>query len=225
MIPHELLLESASRTYDEYVSGLLSDYDPEYRYEFSSGFEKKIERLKRRADNPVLYRTMRRIAIIILALLFAGTVWVAVDADARAAFFGWFNEIIGSSLVYHHDESADGNTKPVDYRPLWIPDGYSEDSVIVFVDETTVLYKSDAKGYLRFSYIVSQEKRTWYLDISDAEIKDCRVNAHPAQLLVSKQDSVASGITWTTEDSVFLITGFVTESELICMAESVEEIQ
>ena len=224
MIPDEMLREAIARTYESYISHLLSDYDPEYRCEFSPIFEKKIKKLMRRADHPILYRTLKRIAVILLTLLIAGTVWISVDADARAAFFGWFNEVIGNSFVYHHNESANGNTKPVDYRPLWIPDGYSENTVNVFVDETTVLYKSEAKGYLRFSYIISLEKRTWYLDITDADIKDCCVNAQPAQLFISKLDSVASGITWTTEDSVFLITGFVTEAELIRMAESVEEI-
>lgn len=224
MIPDEMLREAIARTYESYISHLLSDYDPEYRCEFSPIFEKKIKKLMRRADHPILYRTLKRIAVILLTLLIAGTVWISVDADARAAFFGWFNEVIGNSFVYHHNESANGNTKPVDYRPLWIPDGYSENTVNVFVDETTVLYKSEAKGYLRFSYIISLEKRTWYLDITDADIKDCCVNAQPAQLFISKLDSVASGITWTTEDSVFLITGFVTETELIRMAESVEEI-
>ena len=224
MITDEMFREAVARTYESYISHLLSDYDPEYRCEFSPGFEKKIKKLMRRADHPILYRTLKRIAVILLTLLIAGTVWISVDADARAAFFGWFNEVIGNSFVYHHNESANGNTKPVDYRPLWIPDGYSENTVNVFVDETTVLYKSEAKGYLRFSYIISLEKRSWYLDITDADIKDCCVNAQPAQLFISKLDSVASGITWTTEDSVFLITGFVTEAELIRMAESVEEI-
>ena len=224
MIPEEWLCAAAAGSCEAYVSQLTADFDAGESFVFSNAFEKKIKKLMRRADHPILYRTLKRIAVILLTLLIAGTVWISVDADAMAVFFGWFNEVIGNSFVYHHNESANGNTKPVDYRPLWIPDGYSENTVNVFVDETTVLYKSEAKGYLRFSYIISLEKRTWYLDITDADIKDCCVNAQPAQLFISKLDSVASGITWTTEDSVFLITGFVTEAELIRMAESVEEI-
>ena len=70
MIPNEMLREAAARTCERYVSGLLSDYDPEIRYAFSSGFEKKIKRLKRRADHPAFYRTMRRVEGILLAASF-----------------------------------------------------------------------------------------------------------------------------------------------------------
>ena len=106
MIPNEMLRESAARTYEKYVSNLLSDFDPEYYYEFSSGFEKRIEKLKRRADHPVLYHTLKRIAIVLLTLLIAGTVWISVDADARAAFFGWINDFIDDYFVFHHEEDV-----------------------------------------------------------------------------------------------------------------------
>ena len=41
---------------------------------------------------------------------------------------------------------------------------------------------------------------------------------------LATRENAASGITWTTDDSVFYCTGFVTEAELLKMAESVVEI-
>jgi len=92
VIPEEMLREAAARSFENYVFALLSDYDPEYRWAFSPAFEKRIRRLRRRADHPVIYRTLKRVAVFLLALLAAGAVWIAADKEARAAFFDWFDD-------------------------------------------------------------------------------------------------------------------------------------
>ena len=225
MIPHELLREAAARTCESYVYGLLSDYNPECRYVFSADFEKKIDRLKRRADHPVLYRTMRRVAIIILALLFAGTVWVAVDAEARAAFFGWISEMTDSYFIYRHIGAASEPGEPVDYRPTWIPEGYWEDSVRVFNDKTTVRYKNDSGELLRFSYVNTNRDYNWAFDVSKGHTEDCLVGDHAATLFVTGTEGVASDVIWVDSNAMaFMVTGFVSEADLIRMAESVRQI-
>ena len=225
MIPNEILREAAARTCERYISGLLSDYDPGYRHEFSSGFEKKINWLKRRADHPAFYRTVRRIAIVLLALLFVGTVWVAVDAEARAAFFGWISEMTDSSFEYRHVGTASEPGEPVDYRPAWIPEGYWEDSVRVFNDKTTVRYKNDSGELLRFSYVNTNRDFNWAFDISKGHTEDCLVGDYAATLFVTETEGVASDVIWVdSNDTAFMVTGFVSEADLIRMAESVRVI-
>ena len=225
MIPNEILREASAQTCERYISGLLSDYDPGYRHEFSSGFEKKINRLKRRADHPVFYRTMRHIAIILLALLFVGTVWVAVDAEARAAFFGWISEMTDSYFIYRHIGAASEPGEPVDYRPAWIPEGYWEDSVRVFNDKTTVRYKNDSGELLRFSYVNTNRDYNWAFDVSKGHTEDCLVGDHAATLFVTGTEGVASDVIWVdSNDTAFMVTGFVSEADLIRMAESVRVI-
>ena len=223
MISEEMLREAAVRSCDRYISHLLSGYDPEYRYEFSPNFEKKIRRLKRRADHSILYRTAQRIAVVLLALLAAGTVWLAVDGTARAAFFGWVGDILGNSYVYRLEAEEIGRVEQSEYRPAWLPEGYTEDSVSVFADKTTIYYTNVDGALLRFSYVQSPEERQWFLNITDTEIKDCQVNGQRAQLVLSGTEGTASAVTWTTADTAFLVTGFVTETELIRIAESVEK--
>ncbi len=226
MIPNEMLRESAARTYEKYVSNLLSDFDPEYHYEFSSGFEKRIEKLKRRADHPVLYHTLKRIAIILLTLLIAGTVWISVDADARAVFFGWISEISDNYFDYYHKGVSGDNSGSVDYRPSWIPEGYSEESVRLFNDKTTVLYKNNDGRLLRFSYVITNKEYNWSFDISKGYTQSCRVSNYDATLFVSEDDNVASAITWIdSNDTAFFLTGFITDAELIRIAESVSVIE
>ena len=223
LIPSENLREAAARTFDQYVSNLISEYDPEYRHEFSFVFEKRIKKLKRRADNHVLYQSMRRIAVFILALLAAVTIWISVNADARAAFFGWIREITGSYFEYHHSEETANTNESSDYRPTWIPAGYSEDSVRIFDDKTTVCYKDGEGKLLRFSYVNTSMNVDWFFDISQGRTESCCVGECPATFFVPADDHVASAITWIdSNDTTFYLTGFVCQSELIRIAESVK---
>jgi len=222
LIPSEILREAAARTFDQYVSNLISDYSPEYRHEFSFAFEKKIKKLKRRADNPVLYHLMRRIAVFVLALLAAGTIWISVDTDARAVFFGWIREISGGYFEYHHSEETANTDESADYRPTWIPVGYLEDSIQIFDDKTTVRYKNSEGKLLRFSYVNTSMNVDWYFDISQGHTESCHVGEYLATFFTPTDDNVACAITWiNSNDTAFYLTGFVSESELIRIAESV----
>ncbi len=229
MIPNEILRISAARTCESYVSGLLSDYDPEYRYEFSAGFEKKINRLKRRADHPVFYRTTRRIAVFILALLASGMIWIAIDTDARAAFFGWFGKTVGTYFSYHnHQEGSSRDVSDdgaVEYRPMWLPEGYSEYMVISPHQMTTVVYINDDEKVLSFSYLSKHDTEDMFLDISQVVMEETVVGDYPAVLFLSQAEDVSSAVSWTdSNNNLFVISGFVSDSDLLKIAENVRQI-
>ena len=226
MIPNEMLRESAARTYEKYVSNLLSDFDPEYHYEFSSGFEKKIEKLKRRADHPVLYRTMKRIAIIFLTLLIAGAVWITVDADARAAFFGWISDTISTYFVYSYTGVEDDSFDSLDYRPNWLPDGYIEIAENENSKRTRVTYLNPNDGKdIAFIYYRHQNEPSVFIETSDTNAVEVQINGYSAMLFLSEKEDVTSAITWiSSDDTLFYISGYLAENELIRIAESVQKI-
>ena len=72
MIPEEMLRTAAAGAWERYYARLTAEYAPGHTFPVSEAFEKKIRRLKRRADHPVLYRTLKRVAIILLTLFIAG---------------------------------------------------------------------------------------------------------------------------------------------------------
>ena len=74
MITEEMLCAAAARSCEIYVSYLERGYTPENQHEFSLQFEKKIKKLKRKADHPVFYHATKRIASIVLAILITGGV-------------------------------------------------------------------------------------------------------------------------------------------------------
>ena len=55
---------------------------------FSPRFERKMRRLIHRTDCPVTY-VLQQAACIVLVLLMCASLWLTVDVDARAKFFGW----------------------------------------------------------------------------------------------------------------------------------------
>lgn len=124
MITEEMLCAAADRSCEIYVSYLERGYTPENQHEFSLQFEKKIKKLKRKADHPVFYHATKRIASIVLAILITGGVWITVDAEARAAFVGWVKEVYEEFFVYRFNDETDIQNEPYEYEFTWLPNGY-----------------------------------------------------------------------------------------------------
>lgn len=118
MITEEMLCAAVARSCELYTADLESGYNADVLHEFSPAFEKKIRKLKRRADHPAFYRTMNRVASILLAILIAIGAWISVDAEARAAVVGWVKEIYETYFVYRFEGNSNVNRDLVDYRPI-----------------------------------------------------------------------------------------------------------
>lgn len=222
MITEEMLRAAAARSSEIYVNDLENGYDPNVQHEFSPAFEKKIRKLKRKADHPMLYRTMQRVASFALVLLISGSVVITVNAEARAAFVGWVKEVYETYFVFHHDGITDTNAETVDYMPTWIPDGYREFRVNASERRTVVIYDNEAGEIIRFSFIQDSDETDWFIDISHAGIKSATVNGNKANLLITHNSEDANAITWISDDTAFYVTGFVDENDLIRIAESVK---
>lgn len=225
MITDEMLREAAAKTSAAYLRYVEQGYDPENQHVFSPEFEKKMEKLIRKAKHIFLYQTLRRIASVALALLIGASAWLAIDVNARAAFFGWVKETYETYFVYHHDQGANVNVDPVEYRPAWLPEGYSEFAVNDTGARVMVAYINDDEKILRVNYILQNPDGTdWFIDVSQAEIKDVLVNGNQAEIFIAEAENGANAIAWTTNDAAFYVTGFLSEADLVAIAESVQEI-
>ena len=142
MITDEMLRAAAARSCEIYVAHLEKGFDPTKKHDFSPEFLRKIERLKRRAKHLVFYKTMHRVASIILAILITGGAWITVDAEARAAFVGWVKEVYGTFFVYRYSDEVTDAAETNTYRPEWIPDGYTEIYADDASDGGSVLYEN-----------------------------------------------------------------------------------
>ena len=226
MISDSMLRSAAKKSCEIYVNQLESGYDPKTQHEFSPEFEKKIKRLRRKANHPIVYRSLQRIASIILVCLIACGAWFTVDAEARAAFFGWVKEIYETYFVYRFEGNADYSESSVAYRPTWLPEGYTE-FYVDDIDATTVVSYQNTDGLLlTFRYTHNPNETDWFIDATHAVIKETTVNGYPAEILLADNITTASVIAWTDEqDSAFYVSGFLSESELIKIAENIQPLK
>jgi hypothetical protein len=223
VIPEEELRAAAARSCEIYVNCLAQGYDPENQHMYSPEFEKKIKKLKRKADHPVFYHAMRLVASIVLAVLITAGAWIAVDAEARATLVGWVKEVYGTFFAYRYSDEITGEVETKKYRPEWIPDGYTE----VYSDDTSdggsVLYESEEGNYLQFFYIVRPNESNLFVENTDAVKYPITINGQLGDYIKSENSELSDSIIWTDEsDHLFYVSGFLAEDELVKFAESVK---
>ena len=219
-----MLRKAADESLEDYVSGLERDYDPEHQHKFSLKFEKKIKRLKRKAEHPFLYRTLQRVASIALAILIGGGTWLAVDVEARAAFFGWVKEVYETFFVYRFSDEVDISAETKNFEPRWVPDGYEKTRTIDTGGRINIVYKNESGQFLKFNYIYDPNETNIFVSADGGRTKTTVVGDYQADLILFDDPSVANCILWSDFDEcAFYISAFLNEEDLVKIANSIYE--
>lgn len=124
----EDMLRNAAAEVREAILDSLPGQD-ELQHTFSRRFERKMGRLLQKQREG--HQTLQRIAAVFLALLIGGGIWLTVDADASAAFRKWIQSVYENSIVYRFFNGTGEMTSLEQYRLTWVPEGYTENNVIV----------------------------------------------------------------------------------------------
>ena len=222
MIIDEMLCTAAARSSELFVQAVALDYDPAQQYEPSELFQKKIKRLFRRAKHPYFYQTMRRVAAIFLAAILAGSVYLAVDTEARAAFFGWVRELYENSIVYHVLPNHTSDKMPK-YELTWLPEGFGEPNV--YESETTysALYENPSTGdVLIFDYYRLNEEVQTEL-YTNQQPEHLTVKGVDADFYAALDDSDFSNLLWIDSEAGVLcaIGGSLSKEDILHIAESI----
>ena len=90
-----VMLDAARQEYGDLIVQL-----PEH--DFSPAFEKKMQKLIRRANHPIRYRVAQAVACLLLAALLSGCTALAISPEVRAAFVGWVREVYETWFVYRY---------------------------------------------------------------------------------------------------------------------------
>lgn len=221
MVTDEILRDAALEAERFLVSALLAgDVRP---HKFSEGFEKKINKLIRRARNPVRYRVLRSAAAVLLAVMTLFGALFAISPEVRASVIGWFKSISQEFIQYSRDGA---NTKTqYDYYISNIPDGYRELSMIDDTDYKTYLYVNDDGDFLQFSYAYGAENGSLFIDVEGYERYSGHVHGVPADIYIAAGENENSTIVWQDPDSgvLFSIFARADQTTLIEIAESVQK--
>ena len=224
MITDEMLRSSAARSSELFAHTIASDYDPVQQYEPSDLFEKKIRKLFHRAKHPYFYKAIRRVASIFLAAILVGSIYLAVDTEARASFLGWVKEVYETFFIYHYEGSTIEAT-PTKYSPSWIPEDYQEVFSDLSAGEGIIVYSDEAGRYLQFSYVTNPNNSNVFLGVENTTHHKVFINGYCADFFASVDPNISSGLAWIdASNHMFCISGFLPEVDLIKIAENIEKI-
>lgn len=216
----EMLRSAAADVRNAMLDSLSSSTEPDHT--FSSRFEQKMQKLIHHQKKR--YRFLKQVAAIILALMVCGGVWLAVDADASAAFLQWIQKIYENSVVYQFFGSAQDNAKFADYRPGWLPDGYVETKVTTIDSQIMIEYCNASGETLCFHYMEMDEhtQTETYLEGMEVPV-ELTVNGMRGMFYQTIDSAQSNELIWfdVEHDIVFNLSGYLDKTTMISVAESI----
>jgi hypothetical protein len=229
VITDEMLKEAAG----ELENAMLAQMpDPkECQHDFSPRFERKMKKLIHRVDHPITASLGFRIAAVILAILLLGGSVLLISDDAKALFLGWVREErTGGIIRYVAHSDIRPESVPARFRLESEPEGYTlwryhED----IIGEGFVYINDDETKLLSFQYFIITKNSgcTVQMETQGYIHKRVLINGSYADMTISKYNWDTSRIVWRGYDGavVFSINGFLSEEELIYMAEHIVPVE
>ena len=220
MITDEMIAEAAL----ELNTAMLKDLPDSdcCSHKFSAGFEKKMNRLIRKAKHPRLYTFAQRAACILLVLILGFMALLAVSPTARAGVLGWIKKQYETVTSY----SFVGD--PATYEPTVfyiasMPEGYTE---IIFDEgarRVVHIYANEDGNWLNFSYTTTPEETVYSLAVEGYRVEKVSVHNHSGELYLSDDPARSNSLIWLDKESqvIFCLSGFFDKEELIQIGESV----
>lgn len=183
-----------------------------------------MKKLVRRTDHPIRYWGQKAVACILLVMLLGGGSVLTLSTEARAAFVGWVREIYETWFVYHFEGESNSVIGGTQYRPTWLPEGYSQALVPELSDQVNILYTNNDKPTILFAYSSSSSALALHIQENTVEPIEVTVNGIPADFYLEKQKNRASCLVWKNPQNniIYWISANLSKDVMIKIAESVE---
>ena len=216
MISEEALRQAAAEASDCLVRSLDEAGIPVHN--FSARFERKMRRLIRRTRHPAAYRALVRVACAFLAFLLGSGVFLAVNPEARAAFFGWVRTQYERLFVYDVANTGEQTELP-EYTLGWLPEGYKKFENYRDSQFEWIIYANDDGQEISFLYSFDN----LHMNSVHDQVISTSVSGQPAELYYSENVYEQNNIVWSnsSDSIVFSISGCFKDHVLIKMAENV----
>ena len=218
-LTRRIVLDAARLEYGGLLEGA-----PEHT--FSPAFERKMKKLLRRGRHPVLYRTLRAAACLLLVLLLSGCAVLVVSPAAREVFLGWvreFRTLEGFPPYYiytYAGEEAETLPDGVAYRPTWVPEGYELFDELPPPGLAWIFFENEEGQRLHFVCMLSDAYGNMSVTMEEGDRrKPVEVNGQKADLYLT--EGGRAHLIWSSEDALFSLIGDLPEESLIRVAESV----
>ena len=193
---------------------------------FSPRFERKMRKLIRKTNHPIVYKALSRAACALLVLVLSASLLLTFHPKARAAVVDWIKEKIGDFYHYFAPEKesepeAEAAT-PEDYCLGWIPEGYTLLFSNISEVDKVECYLSTSGKILQIHCIYSTSSGSLLVGGGEYEEKQVMIGDIQAEIYLAK-DSSGNFIIWPVNNGNILlcISSQLEEADLIKMAESV----
>ncbi len=219
MVTNAMLREAAGEAEKALLQSLENKtYEP---HQFSDRFEKKIDKLIRRAKHPVRYNVMRSTAAILLAVVILFGMVFAISPEVRAGVINW----VKSTFMRYSQYSSDGNNSNIEYEYFFqtVPSGYSELKIIDSKDGKTYLYINKEANLLQFTYAHGSRIDNFFVKTDLHTHIEGFVNENKADIYIANSNKESSAIVWqdSETDTLLCISAKADIDLLIAFAESV----
>lgn len=215
-----ILIEAAHEV-DRAMLAMLPE-PSECRHVFSKSFERKMQKIIRRADHFIAYKVLRYAACIFISFVMAASMFLAVNTEARAAVVNWIKENFKG--VYHYffvtEDSAEEHEA---YTTGWVPEGYKLVGSFKTVDGESHIYLDNIGNVLQFAYVYGSDSTSITAGRGEYAQKHVSEGNFRAELFISLTDNEANAIMWSEGNGTIMctISGFIDEEALVKMAKSV----
>lgn len=231
-ITDEMLKQAAAEAMDAMMKALPEP--EECQHEFSPEFERKMQKLIRKARHYTAHKIMNRVACILLVIALAGSSVLVVNVEARKAFFGWFENRFEEFYHYffagQEDQNKTDDSQEQEqlktYSLGWLPDGYSFMTSFNMKNGKTMVYSKDTREMIQFSYIngVSDISKASSLFFGEGEYERKRVSVkdHVAEIYFAKDEKNSNVIVWADieRNVMYAVFAHLDELDLVKMAEN-----
>ena len=220
MITDEMLQKAAAQ-----AAITINDSLPapeECRHTFSPQFEHRMQKLTKRANHPLFYKSMKMAAGFALAFLIGFGSLFSLSAEVRAAVFGWFRSVYDSSCEYEFEGDPSG-IGTAEYQLQWVPEGYTLTSRETIAGNTDAWYENEAGKQILFSYTAATNDTGLYINTEEGIHHTADLGGNLADIYLDKDLNGRHVIVWidAKTDTLLFINGWLSEEELLRMAESV----
>lgn len=234
MLTDAILKEAAAEAERFRLSIVPEDGEP---HVFSKRFERKMQKLIRRANHPIRYQVMRIAAAVVLVIATLFGAVMAISPEARAAVVGWIKETFGvyaqysNEQTYGSDETDSGNNTPKatkdEYHLAVVPEGYRELKVVDKIDGKAYLYVNDLGKVLQFTYSCGAKIDSLFIKTEHYEQYSAFVDETPADIYIAIKENETSIIVWRDPNADVLLHVFAMADmvELIEIAETVVKLE
>ena len=182
----------------------------------------------------ILRPILQGLAAACLVIIIGFSTVLAVSVETRDMVFGWIKEQVETVTKYHYKEGASDSAseqesaegvipEPRDYHLSYVPKGYS-----LFIHEQTqsasMRFYVDAKeNTLRFSYTRKKNGSSAYFIHDNHTRSSTTIHGLPADYFQGNGPKEDNALIWTEDDTVFFVSGFLSQAELERIANSIEE--